>query len=65
MGTGTDTTSLLFCYFVTEESQNYPARRAAQGFTLLQFLLLLSSSSSSSSFCQHRYFSYSLHGMTM
>ena len=42
----------------------YPARRAAQGFILLQFLLLLLSSSSSS-FCQHRYFSYSLHGMTM
>ena len=38
----------------------YPARRAGQGFILLEFLLL-----SSSSFCQHRYFSYSLHGMTM
>ena len=38
-----------------------------QDLILLQFLLLLLLLllSSSSSFCQHRYFSYSLHGMTM
>ena len=37
----------------------YPVRRAAQGIKKMYIL------SVSSSFCQHRYFSYSLHGMTM
>ena len=37
------------------------SRRILYCFSFFFFLLL----SSSSSFCQHRYFSYSLHGMTM
>ena len=47
-------------YWSNRTQTFYPAHIAGQGIILLQFLL-----SSSSSFCQHCYFSYSLHGMTM